>query len=254
MDMVRAVREVDGRTRIVSVCDRVADCFELFEMQCRHPRVELLTRARHDRVLGSRQPKLFTVMRTGVPDALIDIEIEALTARHKSSRKPARPARLNRCATCELRYRQVMLPATEAVAGVEPLTLSAVHVVEMNAPPGEDPVQWYLLTSLGVGNANEAAEVVGYYLQRWKVEEFFRVLKSGCRVEFLLFRTAERLRRAIAINGVIAWRIMVMTLLGRQVPDCDPELMFTDMELVFLREYAVEFGLQAPSRLGDAVS
>jgi len=32
--------------------------------------------------------------------------------------------------------------------------------------------------------------------------------------------TADRLRRAIAINLVIAWRIMLMTLLGREVPDC----------------------------------
>ena len=79
-------------------------------------------------------------------------------------------------------------------------------------------------------------------------------MKSGCRVEFLLFRTAERLQRAIAINAVIAWRIMVMTLLGRQVPDCEPQLMFTDPELAFLRDYASRYGLKAPQRLGDAVS
>ena len=74
------------------------------------------------------------------------------------------------------------------------------------------------LTSLEVGDAEAAAQVVRHYLQRWRVEDFFRVLKSGCRVEHLAFRTADRLRRAIAINSVIAWRIMVMTLLGRQVP------------------------------------
>ncbi len=57
-------------------------------------------------------------------------------------------------------------------------------------------------------------------------------------MEHLLFRTADRLQRAIAINAVIAWRIMLMTLLGRRVPDCDPDLMFTDAELGFLRDYA----------------
>ncbi|MCY3769474.1 MAG: IS4 family transposase [Gammaproteobacteria bacterium] len=60
-------------------------------------------------------------------------------------------------------------------------------------------------------------------------------------------------RRAIAINAVIAWRIMVMTLLGRQVPDCDPNLMFTDTELGFLREYGDECGLPPPDRLAGAV-
>ena len=65
------------------------------------------------------------------------------------------------------------------------------------------------------------------------------MLKSGCRVEHLAFHTADRLQRAIAINSVIAWRIMLMTLLGRQVPDCDAGLMFTDDELSFRTENTI---------------
>ena len=156
-------------------------------------------------------------------------------------------------ASCELRFRHVALPATPTMAGADPVRVSAVHVVETRPPEDETALQWFLLTTLKVASAQEAAEIVGFYLQRWRVEDFFRVLKSGCRVEFLLFRTADRLRRAIAINAVIAWRIMVMTLLGREVPDCDPQLMFADHELDFLRDYALEQHLGAPTRLGDAV-
>ena len=133
------------------------------------------------------------------------------------------------------------------------MNVSAVHVVETDPPADEDPLRWFLLTTRKVRTASQAGEVVGFYLQRWRVEDFFRVLKSGCRVEFLLFRTAERLQRAIAINAVIAWRIMVMTLLGREVPDCEPHLMFADHELAFLHDYALEHDLAPPSRLGDAV-
>lgn len=85
------------------------------------------------------------------------------------------------------------------------------------------------------------------------MEDFFPTLKSGCRAGFLLFRTAGRLQRAIAINAVIAWRIMVMTLMGRQVPDRDPQLMFTDGEIGFLADHATRFDLAPPGRLGDAV-
>ncbi len=46
--------------------------------------------------------------------------------------------------------------------------------------------------------------MVRHYLQCWRVEDFFRVLKPGCKVEHLAFRTADRLQRAIAINAVIA--------------------------------------------------
>ena len=253
-DIAKAMREVGRRTRVVAVCDREADCFELFDAQRAHPRVDLLVRARHDRVLGKGRPKLFALMGGGAPDGLIDVEIEGLAARPKSSGRQARPARRSRLACCELRFRRVDLPATEAAEGAEPATATAIHVVETAPPDGEDPVQWRLLTTLDVRSAPEAAEAVGFYLQRWKIEDFFRVLKSGCRTEFLLFRTADRLQRAVAINAVIAWRIMAMTLLGRQVPDCGPETMFTDNELDFLRSYAEEHGLPAPDRLGDAVN
>ena len=44
--------------------------------------------------------------------------------------------------------------------------------------------------------------------------------------ESLALRTALRLERAIAIYCVIAWRIMVLTLLGRTVPELDAEVFF----------------------------
>ena len=51
-------------------------------------------------------------------------------------------------------------------------------------------------------------------------------------------KTAERLRRAIAINLVIAWRIMLMTLLGREAPELPLEVLFTDLEIEVLDAYA----------------
>ncbi len=226
-DIADASREVARRVRVISVCDREADCFEIAGRQRAHSRVELLVRARHDRVPGKGKPKLFETMRDGKADGLIDIEIEGLTERMKSSRRKARPARRKRLAACEIRYRRLTLPATAAVPAAGPAGVFGVHVREIAPPGGEEPVEWHLLTTVAVSTAREAADIVGHHLQRWRVEDFFRVLKSGCRTEFLLFRTAERLQRAIAINAVIAWRIMVMTLMGRQVPDRDPQLMFT---------------------------
>ncbi len=251
-DIGAAVREVGGKTRVLSVCDREADFYELFDAQRRNPRVGLLVRAKHDRVLGKARPKLFETLGGGAADGRIAVEIAGLTARPKSSKKKARPMRRKRLAQCELRFRRVVLPAT--IPGGEPVTVSGVHIVETDPPEDEAPVQWYLLSTLKVGSAKEAAEIVGYYLQRWRIEDYFRVLKSGCRVEHLLFRTADRLQRAIAINAVIAWRIMLMTLLGRQVPDCDPDLMFTDAELNFLGDYARKHAMATPQRLGDAVA
>jgi hypothetical protein len=78
------------------------------------------------------------------------------------------------------------------------------------------------------------------------------VLKSGCRIVDIAHETAERVRRAIAIYQAIAWRIMLMTLLGRQTPDLPAEVLFSDVEMQTLRAYAKK-GLTPPVLLGEAV-
>ena len=72
----------------------------------------------------------------------------------------------------------------------------------------------------------------------WDIEDWHRVLKSGCSIDDLLHESATRLRRAIAINLVIGWRIMLMTLLGREIPELPAEILFSDIELRTLRAYA----------------
>ena len=62
--------------RVISVRDRDADMVELFDAQRRRPRVDLLLRAKHDRVLGAHSGKLFATISGGAPDGLIDIELE----------------------------------------------------------------------------------------------------------------------------------------------------------------------------------
>ena len=47
--------------------------------------------------------------------------------------------------------------------------------------------------------------------------------------------------------------LMVMTLLGRDLPGCDAQLLFTDIELRFLTDYAEELGLPPPDHLAAAV-
>ena len=113
-------------------------------------------------------------------------------------------------------------------------------------PEGEKPLEWLLLTSVRVDGIESALETIEHYLRRWRVEDFFRVLKSRCRAEHLGFHRAERLERALTIQTVIAWHLMLMTLLGREVPE-------GDIELRFLTDYAADSGLSAPDTLAGAM-
>ncbi len=75
-------------------------------------------------------------------------------------------------------------------------------------------------------------------MMRWRIEDWHRVLKSGCGFEKMAHKTAERLKQAIAINLVVAdQRIMIMTLMGRETPELPPELIFSDLEIEVLKAY-----------------
>ena len=250
-DVAEAASPLPRKTRVISVMDREADFFELFDAQRRIGRVDILVRAKHNRRLGEGVEKLFDAQRNAPADGHVEIDIARVSARPKTSRKQARPARTARIARAEVRYRALTVPST--IAGLAPVTLWAVHVRETAPPEGEKPLEWFLLTSVRVESIEVALETIEHYLRRWRVEDFFRVLKSGCRAEHLGFHSAERIERALTIQAIIAWRLMLMTLLGREVPDCDAELLFSDIELRFLADYAADSGLSAPDTLAGAV-
>ncbi len=109
---------------------------------------------------------------------------------------------------------------------------------EENPPTDTKPIEWFLLTTIDIKSEDDALNCVKWYCLRWRIEDWHRVLKSGCGVEKIAHETAERLRRAIAINLVIAWRIMLMTLLGRETPRLPPEVLFSDLEIEVLKAYA----------------
>ena len=244
-DLATAARELTSQTRLVSVMDRDADLFTLFDEQRRRGRVELLVRVPHDQQLEDSDRKLFTSLAAGPPAECLEVETNGLTAKPKASGQSARRA------LCELRFRQLTLQPNRR--GLEPVSLWGVHLVEVEPPPDEGALQWHLLTSLPVEDADAAAEIMRHYLQRWRIEDYFRILRACCGAEHLAFHADDWVQRSVAINSVIAWRLMAMTRLGQQVPDSAPELLFSDHELRFLVDYAQQFQLPGPDRLESAV-
>ena len=105
-----------------------------------------------------------------------------------------------------------------------------VFVEEINPPEGEEPITWLLLTSLPVDTFEQACLVVEYYLCRWQVEIYFKVLKSGCKTEDRQLETAGRIKPCIALYMIVAWRVLFVTMLGRECPDLPCTALFEDDE------------------------
>ncbi len=127
-----------------------------------------------------------------------------------------------------------------------------MHAREANPPERVEPVEWLLLTTLPVASREDAAKALDLYSLRWRIEDWHRILKSGCKVEMIAHRTGTRIERAVAINAVIAWRIATLTHLARTKPELPATTAFTDIELALLTDFARVRKLPPPEDLGQA--
>jgi hypothetical protein len=220
-------------TQLICVCDSEADIYEIL---AEPPRIDWIVRACHDRALigGTdremtahlrqrllAQPRLYT--------DTINVRARALTI--ACDRRRRRQPRRARQAQVHVRSASVTLrPAWRADRKLPAVTVNAVLVSEVDAPEGDEPIEWLLLTNLPVADAALTREVVAYYGIRWMIEIFFRVLKSGCRIEARRFQHLDRLQACLAVYLIIAWRTLYVCRLARACPQVDCQAVFEPAE------------------------
>ena len=193
-------------TRWVFVADREADLYDLFVLASSCPGPALLIRARHDRRLPRTEKSLFAHLAKAPRAGEVQVQV------------PRRLQQQARTATLTVRFTEVELGAPEPKGSRPSLRLWAVEARELHPPKAIAPIHWRLLTSLPVRQLAEAVEKLQWYCRRWGIEVFHKVMKSGCAVEAVQLQTAARLQRYLAIELVVAWRVLALTQLGRERP------------------------------------
>jgi hypothetical protein len=89
----------------------------------------------------------------------------------------------------------------------ESITMTFLEAREVTPPPGKPALLWRLLTTHPVNSAADADEIVNLYRLRWRIEQFFRSLKSdGLALEDSQVIDAERLFNLTAIALIAAIR------------------------------------------------
>ena len=68
-----------------------------------------------------------------------------------------------------------------------------------------EPIQWLRLTTLEINSISDVEQYVRWYSYRWLIERYHYVLKSGCHLEQLQLKTAQRLEMALATYSIVAW-------------------------------------------------
>ena len=219
------------QSTFVSIGDREADIYELFELALRESASggpQLLVRAIHDRLLGEDQGHLWERVARQEVSGIQEVRIP------RKGNRPARVARL------EARFAQVSLKPPHRKSSLRDLTVWAVLAREISPPEGVDPVEWLLLTTMEVTTFEQAVEKLAWYTVRWGVEVYHRTLKSGCKIEERQLGTADRIETCLAIDMVVAWRIVYLTRLGRDTPEVPCTVYFEEAEWKALTAYITQ--------------
>lgn len=214
-------------TQIVSIADREGDIYEIFveaSQAKNESNAEFIIRASKDRLLKKDEnKKAHKKLKKHIEDTPVlgTIEFDMPATKNRKARR----------VTQEIRAASISLhPAKRIGSKLPAVTINAVFAREINAPHDEEPIEWVLLTSLSINTVAQAIQVISWYLCRWQIEIFFKILKSGCTVEELQLQTIDRLKPCLALYMIIAWRILHMTMLGRNCPDLPCTSIFEDEE------------------------
>jgi len=195
-------------------------------------KADLLVRAKWDRQLEGTDATLFAELAAAPLAKSVKIAVPRQREHVGKPSAPGRPPLAARAAEVQLRYKEVTLCAyqTPTTRDLPPVRLWAILLEEKHPPAGATAVRWVLLTTMQVASAKQALKCVRWYCRRWRIEEWHRVMKSGCKILEHQNHEAGVLLRAIALDAVIAWRIMLLTLLGRTVPGLPADLLFDPCE------------------------
>jgi hypothetical protein len=103
-------------------------------------------------------------------------------------------------------------------------------------------LEWLLLSTVPVTDAESAARTARWYSFRWLVEEYHKGLKTGCRYERAQLRTAHRLLALLGFLALVAVRLLQVRDEARQRP-LTPAVEIVPVLLVQL--VALHFNLEA---------
>jgi len=183
-------------------------------------------RAAHDRRLRSPEDEPRRYLRESI-EASTPLGQYALDVLGGPNRTP-------RTATMEIRSQKIELHLSEKRTGrVFPASITAVLTREISpVPKGQKRIEWLLLTSYAVATAEDAELVIFGYAQRWRVEEFHKIWKSGaCKVEETQLGERDRIVRWATILAAVAMRILRLTYLGRRQPSLPADVEFEAVEI-----------------------
>lgn len=241
-DTVAAVRSQFGpAASAIHLMDREGDSYELFAQLVQHGD-RFVIRLNHDRlVVPDSTPTAPRTLNGVLPRTVLCERTVPLSTRRRGRRSPPslkkHPPREGRLATLHFAAGAVVLARPRVCGRTLPATLAVnvVSVWEVGAPPGTTPVEWRLITTEPIDTVEQVTRIVDWYRTRWLIEEFFKCLKTGCAYEKRQLESLDTLLVALALLAPIAWQLLLLRHLARELGDAPAQIAVSPRQLAVLR-------------------
>lgn len=208
--------------KVIHVFDREGDIAEVFEELQNFEKAGLLVRATHNRSLEDDRTYLWDYMKKQPVQSSFQLAISP----HETRKK--------RTGVFEVRFCPVKLRSPDRLKESDGFNVYAVYATEINVPEGEEPISWMLLTTEKVESISEANTILRWYSYRWLIEEYHKILKSGCQVES--YRLAgNSMEVLLGFLTTISADLLRMTYLHRTQPESPADQILTPVQIKVLK-------------------
>jgi hypothetical protein len=236
---------VSKHTRVIHAFDREGDITEVFVQIRQLQHTGVVVRAAHNRSLDADSERLWSKLSAQPISFEQEIELPS------TSKRSARKTKL------AVRFCAVNLRTPYRFDDRDPLLVYAVYATEIDCPEGETPIGWMLLTTEVVADIQMASTILRWYSYRWRVEEYHKIFKSGCKVERYRL-AADGMKALVGFLSVIAVELLQLTYLHRTEPTTDAIEVLNPLQIRVLKAKSlklpkvltVAWAVEAIARLG----
>lgn len=215
-------KQVEASTRVIHIFDREGDLAEVFDQVRQLKHTGVLVRAAHNRSLDQNSERLWSKMESEPINFEQEIDVPATDNRKARHTKLA------------VRFGALGLRTPYRFDNRDPLKVYAVYATEISALESETPLSWMLLTTEVVEDVKTASTILRWYTYRWRVEEYHKILKSGCQVE--RYRLAsDGMKALLGFLSVIAVELLQATYLHRTQPTASAIEILNPLQLQVLK-------------------
>ncbi|PIN87726.1 hypothetical protein COV12_02260 [Candidatus Woesearchaeota archaeon CG10_big_fil_rev_8_21_14_0_10_32_24] len=222
---IAAVGIAPKDTTVIDVMDRGADMLKVMNSSLKHNH-EFIIRAKHNRLLDEKNA-----------NSLFDFVKRLPVAGHTFLDVQANKGRKKRIAKLNISFSKITLPKTKNEKDNPPVNCSVIQVLETDCVDNQEPLKWFILTSLDVRTLNDALKIVKYYSFRWIIEEYHKCMKTGFRLEQTQLKKLQRIENLLGFIAISSVKLLQLRDIVRNNPEAEAQEYVEKEDINIVRAY-----------------